>query len=59
MNNLFESEILFDDAARLENLLGRNALKTQSVNANCDCAGYTSITDDDTQEGTGITPAAN
>ena len=61
MNNLFEHEILFDDVASLENLLGRNALKTQSANANCDCVSYTAIQDDDVdpQESPRVTPASN
>ncbi len=40
MNYSTENEILFDDFALLENVLGAGALKVTSVNANCDCDGY-------------------
>lgn len=51
MNNLFESEILFDDSARLECLQG-GEIVSQTVNAICDCVSYTSVPDEDfdTQE---------
>lgn len=38
MNYSTENEILFDDVALLENVLGAGALNITSVNANCDCA---------------------
>lgn len=59
MTNLFEDEILFDDATRLECLLGGEIVK-QTVNATCDCVSYTSVQDEefDTQEISGITPSS-
>ncbi|MEA5260318.1 hypothetical protein VB264_21140 [Arcicella aquatica] len=39
--------LLFDDLSTLESLLGKGVLKNKSLNANCDCAGYTSTDDDD------------
>lgn len=43
MNYSTENEILFDDIALLENVLGAGALKVTAVNANCDCANYPTI----------------
>ncbi|MEO6686046.1 MAG: hypothetical protein ABIN24_08775 [Dyadobacter sp.] len=57
-----ENDILFDDVALLENMLGKNALKISSVNANCDCTSYTPTFDDedsDTEKSTAIAVANN
>ncbi len=54
----FDNEILFDDAATLEDKLGENCLSITSLTGNCDCSGYTLVQDDedtDTSEGAGIT----
>ncbi len=32
-----QNDVLFDDLALLENILGAGALKVTAVNANCDC----------------------
>lgn len=56
-----ENDVLFDDITILENALGSNALKVNSINANCDCAGYYSTSNDDeldTQKDTGATAKA-
>ncbi|MEA5402098.1 hypothetical protein VB776_04175 [Arcicella sp. DC2W] len=54
--------ILFDDFSTLENLLGKGILKRKSLNANCDCDGYTSTEEDDemdTPKSTAITSQPN
>ena len=43
----FENEILFDDAAALEDKLGESCLSITAVTGDCDCSGYTSIQGDD------------
>ena len=50
MTSNFENQILFDDAAALEDNLGKNYLSIPSVNSDCDCSGYTSIPDDETTD---------
>lgn len=55
----FDQNLLFDDAAIIEDTLGKGSLSLTAVTGNCDCSGYTSIQDDeeiDTPESTG-TPA--
>ncbi len=58
MTSNSENEILFDDAATLEDKLGEGCLSITSVTGNCDCSGYTLIQDDediDPSKGSGIT----
>lgn len=44
-----EHDLLFDDFTLLTKTISRNDLIVASVNANCDCVGYTSpATDHDT-----------
>lgn len=47
MAQINERNILFDDVALLEAVLGRESLNISSINANCDCVSYTSVDDDD------------
>jgi DNA invertase Pin-like site-specific DNA recombinase len=42
-----EHEILFDDRSLLEAALGEKALRTSSINANCDCDGYSATQNDE------------
>lgn len=43
----FDHNLLFDDAAVLEETLGESCSSLTAVTGNCDCSGYTSIQDDD------------
>ena len=53
------TSLLFDDKTILKNSLGDGFSKIPSMNANCDCAGYTSIDDDnDTEKSTRAVAAA-
>ncbi len=52
----FDHNLLFDDAAVLEETLGESSRSLTAVTGNCDCSNYTSVQDDeeiDTSEGTG------
>ncbi|MEM9856523.1 MAG: hypothetical protein AAF843_04180 [Bacteroidota bacterium] len=53
----FDHDLLFDDAAVLEETLGESSLSLTPVTGNCDCSNYTTIQEDDeeidTSEGTG------
>ncbi|MCF0061333.1 hypothetical protein MUK70_19020 [Dyadobacter chenwenxiniae] len=44
------SDILFDELAIWESSEGKRSLGGFSLNADCDCAGYTSIIDDDNDD---------
>lgn len=41
-----QNDLLFDDMAILENTFGKGSLNASSVNANCDCSGYSSTDED-------------
>lgn len=45
----FENDLLFDDAAVLENNLGKAYLKTSAENLSpdCNCSGYPSFEDEE------------
>lgn len=58
MNYPIENEILFDDIALLENVLGAGALNTTSVNTNCDCTSYYSPSNNEDRDSNPITPIA-
>ena len=42
-----QNALLFNDFAILENALGKGSLNMSSVNANCDCNGYSSPSTDE------------
>lgn len=42
-----EHNLLFDDVALLKTKLGTGYSRVTSVNADCDCSGYTSTPDDE------------
>lgn len=46
MAQINESDILFDDAILLQTILGNDAQRISSINANCDCVSYISVDDD-------------
>ncbi|MFC5410864.1 hypothetical protein ACFPMF_16210 [Larkinella bovis] len=47
MKAINEQEILFDDLAILEKLIGQKELAITSANANCDCIGYSTSDDEE------------
>ena len=58
MNYSTENEILFDDVALLENVLGAGALNITSVNTNCDCTSYSSPSNDEDRDPDKVTQSA-
>lgn len=47
MTSISQQDILFDDISILKAIIGHKSVNTPTLNANCDCAGYTSTQDDD------------
>ena len=47
MTLINENDVLFDDVALLNAALGEGSLSFSSVNANCDCNGYSSPSTDE------------
>ena len=58
MSPTTENNLLFDDLALLENRFGIGSLKITSVNANCDCDGYSSPSTNEDSDTDQITPIA-
>jgi len=49
MLNTIKNDILFDDVAMLEMMLGKEYLisSAENLSPDCNCSGYTSIEDDE------------
>ncbi|GAB3515914.1 hypothetical protein GCM10027442_32580 [Emticicia fontis] len=50
MNNIFETDIQFDDLSILKTIIGKSNIKNLSSNNDCDCAGYTSTSTQDDRD---------
>lgn len=58
MNYSTENDLLFDDVALLENVLGAGALNITSVNTNCDCTSYSSPFNDEDRDSDKVAESA-
>ena len=57
MTSITNQDILFDDFSILTKLIGKNELIRPSTNNDCDCAGYSSPSNDEDFDTDKITPS--